>query len=318
MLRRTAILILALAAFSISAQTAPWPTKPIRIIVGYPPGGPTDAISRALGDRLSALLGQPVIVENKPGAGGNIGVAEAARSGRDGHTLVLLTSTTSALNPHLYASLGYDEKDIIPIAIVARATYTLVVRNGLPNDLKELAASIKAKPNTFSAATGNATSLVANYMLQKALGIDLVSVPYKGDAEAMTSIISGQTDLYFTVSGQLSSFLQAGKMKAIAVAGPHRGAILPTVPTFAESGLPNFFDLSIWYGIGTHASTPPELVERLNREITKIVASPEFKATLKTMGTEPATTNVAEARELIRADRARWQGPIKASGATVQ
>ncbi|WP_051953981.1 Bug family tripartite tricarboxylate transporter substrate binding protein [Xenophilus azovorans] len=311
--------MLSAAALAAHAQPAAWPSRPLKLIVPFPAGGPTDAIARALAEQLRAGLGQPVVVENKAGAGGNIGIGEAMRSPRDGYTLALITATTSAINPTLYAQLPYDaEKDVAPISVFARCGYVLVTRNGLPDTLSALVAAIKAKPGSFNGAYASTVSQVGNEMLKKSYGLDFVNVPYKGDGEVLNALMAGDVDFYFTVSPSLGALVEAGKIKAIAVATPQRNTLVPNTPTFGEAGSPDFFDMTAWYGIATQAGVPDEIVNRLNREIAKVVATPEFGARLKAMGLVAARNTSVQAADMVRNDRLRWQDPIRSSGAAVQ
>jgi tripartite-type tricarboxylate transporter receptor subunit TctC len=316
----TVICMLALLALTGRALASAYPERPIRFIVPYPAGGPTDAISRALAEPLQAALGQPVVIENRAGAGGNIGVSEAAHAAKDGYTLVLLTTTNSAINPTLYGSLPYDpEKDIRALAILARASYVLVARNEEPPDLKDLLSAIKVKSGKLNAAYSSTTSQIGNAMLKTAYGLQFADIPYKGDAEAINALMAGDVDFYFTVSTQLGSFVDAHRFQALAAASPQRNPLLPNTPTFAEAGFPAFFDLVAWYGVGTTAGTPDGVVKRLNAEITKILASETFKIRLKQMGLAPAASLTPDqSSEFVRSERLRWQGPVKSSGATVQ
>jgi tripartite-type tricarboxylate transporter receptor subunit TctC len=317
MQRRTfALSMLAGASLPAFAQSG-WPARPLKLIVPFPAGGPTDAIARAMADQLRAGLGQPVVVENKAGAGGNIGVGEAMRAARDGHTLALITATTSAINPSLYPNLGYDaDKDVNPVSIFALCGYVLVTRNGLPANLKDFIAAVKAKPGTFNGGYASTVSQVGNEMLKKTFGLDFVNVPYKGDPEVLNALVGGTVDFYFTVSPSMGSLVEAGKIKALAVATPQRNVLVPNTPTFAESGYPDFFDMTAWYGIATPSGVPADVTQRLNAEITKVVATPEFGARLKGMGLVAGRTSASQAADMVRTERTRWQAPIKASGAS--
>ncbi len=311
-----------LCAGNAAAQTGAtaYPERPVKIVMPFPPGGPTDTIARLIADQLRLSLKQPFIVENKAGAGGNIGLGEAAKAPRDGYTLAIITATTSAINPNLYPNLPYDpDKDFVPIAIFAKVAYALVTRPGVAaNNLAELVALMKSQPGTLNGGYASTASQVANDLFMKAAGVKFVSVPYKGDANVHTALMSGEVDLYFTVSQQAGSLISAGKLKGIAIASAQRTPIMPNVPTFAEAGMPGFFDLTAWFGLVTNAGVPGEVVARLNQEINRIVSAPEFAARLAQFGFFPFITTPQEAADLVRNDRVRWGRAVRESGATVQ
>lgn len=319
---RMAVAALALCATGVHAQAQgpQYPSRPIRFIVPFPPGGPTDTIARALADGLRVSLGQPVVVENKSGANGNIGMGEAMRAPADGHTLALITTTTSALNPHLYAALSYDaEKAVAPIAILAKATYVLLARKAQPAALKDLVAAIKAKPGSFNGGYSNTTSLIGNDFLKRALSLDFVNVPYQADGAVLLALAGGEVDFYFTVSPQVGSLVEAGKFNAVAVAAARRSPLLPNTPTFAEAGFPSFLDMTAWFGVATQAGVPQNIVDRLNRELTKIAATPEFAARVAQLGWSVAEPgSAAETAAFVRQERARWQAPIRAAGVKIE
>lgn len=299
------------------AQSEPFPSRAMKIVVPFPAGGPTDTLARTMADQLRASLGQPVIVENKAGAGGNIGLANAMRAPRDGYTLALITATTSAVNPALYASLGYEVDDVAPIAVFAQCGYVLIGRSTGPSTLKELIAKIRGSAASMNGGHSSAVSLVGVEAMKKFSGADFVSVPYKSDTEVLNALMAGDVDFSFTVSPQLPGLIQAGKLKAIATATPQRSPLAPEVPTFEEAGFPGFFDLTAWYGLAVQTGVASDIVNRLNSEIQKALQSPEFAARLKAMGLSATSNTPAQAADWVRKDRLRWAAPIKASGATI-
>lgn len=309
--------LLAPSALAAFAQPPAWPSRPLRLVVPFPAGGPSDAAARALAELLRPGLGQAIVVDNKAGAGGNIGTAEAMRAPKDGHTLVLISTTTTAINPTLYPTLPYDiEADLNPVSVFASCGYVLVARNGLATDLKSLLAAIRAQPGKLNAAYASTTSQVANAMFRKSLSLDFVDIPYKGDAEALTALMAGTVDFYFTVAPNLRTLVDAGKLRAIAVATSQRSLLVPNAPTFAQAGVPDFFSLDAWYGIAAPSGVPADVVRRLGAELQRAVARPEFIAQLATMGFTPVETTPAQAAEYVRSERQRWREPVRASGAS--
>jgi tripartite-type tricarboxylate transporter receptor subunit TctC len=314
-----AIVGLMFAGQAGAQPPAAYPDRPVKIVMPFPPGGPTDTIARLLADQLRITFKQPFVVENKAGAGGNIGLGEAARAPKDGYTLAIITATTSAINPALYPTLPYDpDKDFVTVAVFAKVAYALVARPGIPaNNLGELAALIRARPGALNGGYASTASQVANDLFMKAAGAKFLSVPYKGDANVHTALMSGEVDLYFTVSQQAGPLVSAGKLKGIAVASAQRTPIMPNVPTFAEAGMPGFFDLTAWFGLVTNAGVPNEIVVSLNREINRIVSTPEFAARFAQFGFFPVTHAQQEAHDFVRTERARWGKAVRDSGAKV-
>lgn len=285
----------ALLPWQALAQEAPsWPTKPVRMLVGSAPGGGTDAMARAVADRLAPLLKQPVIVENRPGVSNTLAVDITAKS-TDGHTMVMGVVTAHAIAPHLL-KLGYDNnKDLIPVAFVGSVPNVLVVGNSVA----ELVAMAKKHPhqiNFASSGTGS-TQHIAAEVFKDAAGVDITHVPYKGSAAALVDLVSGQVQMSFDTMPSVIGQIKAGKLRALAVTSPQRNAQLPQVPTTAEAGLSGV-EISAWYGIYMPASTPKAVVQKVHDEVNKVIAMPETKTRLEAVG--------AELRPMAQADFASF------------
>lgn len=290
----------ALLPWQALAQEAPsWPTKPVRMLVGSAPGGGTDAMARAVADRLAPLLKQPVIVENRPGVSNTLAVDITAKS-TDGHTMVMGVVTAHAIAPHLL-KLGYDNnKDLIPVAFVGSVPNVLVVGNSVAaNSVAELVAMAKKHPhqiNFASSGTGS-TQHIAAEVFKDAAGVDITHVPYKGSAAALVDLVSGQVQMSFDTMPSVNGQIKAGKLRPLAVTSPQRNAQLPQVPTTAEAGLSGV-EISAWYGIYMPASTPKAVVQKVHDEVNKVIAMPETKTRLEAVG--------AELRPMAQADFASF------------
>ena len=297
---------------------ASYPDKPLRLIVGFAPGGSTDIVGRIVAQRLSERLGQTVNVENRAGAGGTLGADAAAKSAPDGYTLTLGTTSTHAIAPGAYAKLPYDPvADFTHISLVAITPYLLVVNPQVKaNNLAEFVALAKSQPgklNYASAGNGTATHL-AMEMLKDAAKIDLVHIPYKGNAPADLAIVGGEVQAVFGSMPALLQNTRAGKVRPLAVGSAARSPALPDVPTVAEQGYPGF-EAALWLGIMGPANMPKAVVERLHKELSAIVATPEFKAAMDANGAEPiASKSPEEFREMLRGQVAKYMGITKAIG----
>jgi tripartite-type tricarboxylate transporter receptor subunit TctC len=312
---------LALPFAGTRAQPA-WPSRPIRLIVSFPPGGPSDTATRLLADKLRAALGQPVVVENKPGAGGNIGLAEAARAEPDGYTLALIATSTFSVNPSLYTRLSFDvDRDFTPVAVFARTANILFVTPGLPaRNLQEFIALARSQPGKLNGGfpgSGN-SSHISLAMLRKMAGLDIAGISYPGDAQCLNALMSGEIHMLFSVSTQAAQLVDSGRVRALAVAGPVRAPVLPGVPTFEEAGVKGFFDTTAFFGIATNAAVPREIVERLNREINRAADAPEFRARLNQFNMTPGGGSPDEVIAFTRAERVRWGQAVRESGAKVE
>jgi tripartite-type tricarboxylate transporter receptor subunit TctC len=315
--RRIALAIAALA-FAASAFAQAWPQKTIKIIVPYPPGGTSDILARAIGPGITAALGQPVIIENKPGATGNVGADFVAKSPPDGYTLLLGDIGSLAIAPSVATALPFDPvKDFAPVIMVAYSPHLLVLHPSVPaKDLKELVALAKAKPDSLNFAVsgvGGANHLAGIDFAQRA-GIKWTYIPYKGGSQALTDMVGGQAQVMF--NGMLATypFVSDKKLNAVAISSAKRFAAAPDIPTVAESGYPGF-ETGSFQGIVAAANTPPEIVNKLHATITNILATAEVKDRLDKAGAEVRPQTPAQFGQFIRAERDRWAKVVKESGA---
>ena len=316
--RLTAALIAAAAATLATAQ--PYPTKPIKFIVPFPPAGSTDLSARAVAGKLGERIGQPVVIENRPGAGGNIGTDVVAKSAPDGYTLIVGTVGTHAINPNLYTKMPYDHvKDFVPVILLSKTPNVLVVNPSLPvNSVADVIRLAKSKPNELTfASSGSGTSIHLSGELFKSLaGVQMTHIPYKGSGPMLIDLISGQVNMAFDNLSAAIQHIKAGKLKALATTGTQRPPNLPDLPTIAEAGLTGY-DSTSWNAIFAPAGTPREVVERLNREIRAILESPETRKFFTEQGAEAGGGTPAELAEFVRAETAKWQKVVKDSGAKV-
>ena len=293
-----------------------YPSKPIRFILPFPPGGGTDILGRLLSERLAAQLGQPVVIENRGGAGGNVGAEAAARSAPDGYTIVLVAPSL-AISPSLYSKLAYDPvRDFAPVSLVATVPNVMITHPSVPaTTLSEFIALAKKKPGAMNFGSGgNGTSNhLAGELFNIVAGVRLVHVPYKGVNLAMNDVLTGEVHLVVIGIPAAAPHIKAGKLRALAVIDSKRAAALPEVPTVAEAGLANF-DVTTWYGVLAPAGTPRPIVTRLNAEIVRIMQAPEMKERLATMATEPVTSTPEAFAELIRQEIVKWGKVVRAAG----
>ncbi len=311
---------LALAAAALPSFAQGYPAKPIRFVVPYPPGGPLDTVARLLGQKVSESVKQPVVVDNKPGAGGNIGADIVAKSPPDGYTILMGAVATHAINPTLYARIPYDPvRDFAPITQVASTPNVLVLNASVPAaNVREFIAYAKANPgklNFGSGSTGSAGHL-AGELFKSMAGVEMTHVPYKGAAPAMQDLVGGQIQLMFDNWASSRGQVQAGRIKALAVTTARRSTLAPDLPTIAESGLPGF-DISTWFGIFAPAGTPRDALERLHAEFTKALAAPDVREKMLNLGAEPVASRPEEFAAFIRAEAEKYARVIKASGAKV-
>ena len=316
--KRKATLALVLAACSSLsfAQAPTWPTKPLRVIVNFPPGGAADQLARAIGQPLQDALGQPVVIENRAGANGNIGGEAVAKAPNDGYTLLMSSGGMVSVNPHLYAKMAFDPtKDLIPVAAAARVLVFLEVKPTLPvNNVKEFLAYMKANPGKLSfGSPGNGSSPhLAAEMMKAQTGMYAVHVPYRGAAPAMQDLLGGQLDFMFDPGIGLQH-VKSGKLKLLAVGSSKRSPLFPDVPTLAESGLQGF-DADSWFGFYAPAGTPPDVVSRLNREINKALGTQAVKDRISAIGGIPAPMSPSDFNLRASIDSTRFGALIKARG----
>lgn len=315
-----AVAAMATAPAALSQGAASYPSKPVRLVVPFPPGGTTDILARAVAQKLSEAWGQQAIVDNRPGAGGNIGSDLVAKAAPDGYTLLMGTVGTHAINPSLYTKMPYDHvKDFAPVILVAGVPNVLVVNPSVPvNSVKDLIAYAKANPDKLNfASSGNGTSIhLSGELFRTMTGVQITHVPYKGSSPALTDLMGGQVQLMFDNLPSSLQFIKAGKLKALAVTSTARSAALPDVPTLAESGLPGF-EASSWFGVLAPAGTPPDIVARINGAIGAWLATPEAKDKLMSQGAIAAGGTPDEFAKHIAAETAKWAKVVKASGAHV-
>src|SRR3954470_16718154 len=307
---------LSLALSSAGALGQTYPSKAVRLILPFPPGGPTDIVGRLTGQKLSEQIGQSVVADSRPGASGNIGLELAAKSPPDGYTIVL-SSPVIALSPHLYGKLNYDpQKDLAPIALIGALRNVLVVHPSVPaktvKDLVQIARRNPGKLNYGSGGIGTTTHL-APELLKNLEKIDIVHVPFKGSGLALIGLVSGQVDMEIMAIPAAMSQIQAGRVRPLAVLSPQRSAQLPNVPTSKEAGYENF-EISVWYGMLAPAATPREIVNRLNAELNKVVHSPDMKEKMAANGVEPLGGTPEQFRDYIRSESTRFGKVIKEAG----
>jgi tripartite-type tricarboxylate transporter receptor subunit TctC len=319
---RIAALALActLAGAAVQAQQSAYPTRPVRLILPFPPGGSTDLLGRTLSEKLAGELRQPVVPENRPGAGGNVGAEVAARAAPDGYTIVLCAPSL-AISPSLYPKLNYDPlRDLTPIGLVATIPNLFVVHPSVPaRSLAELAQYARDNPGKLNFGTGGAgtSNQLAADMFRMLTKTSIVQVPYKGAENAMLAVLAGQVHMVVIGPPASATHVRSGKLRALAVLGKERYPGLPEVPTAAESGIPEF-EVDTWYGVLAPAGVPREIVARLSTELTKIMQSPDMRERLAGMGIEPLTSTPGEFGDFIKAEAAKWAKVVKAAGARAE
>ena len=316
------VLLVAFHTVAGAQSSDTFPSKHVRIVVPYPPGGASDIISRLLAERMTPALGQPVVVENKPGAGGNIGADAVAKAAPDGYTLLMGNIGPNAISPGLYKSLAFDPvKDFTTITMVSSVPIVLVVNpNVVPvRNVQELIAyASKANPTLAYASAGSGSSNHLAMELFKSIGkVDLQHVPYKGGGPAMTDLLAGQVGVAFDTLPVVIPHVRAGKLRALAIAGTARTPLLPDVPTVAESGLPTYA-ASSWGGIMAPAGVPPHVVTRLQQEVVKVLRMPDIKERLASQGIEVVESTPAEFSTFLKAEISKWSGVIKSANVKIE
>jgi tripartite-type tricarboxylate transporter receptor subunit TctC len=310
----------ALALPAPGAAQPAYPSKPISLVVPFSPGGGNDILARALAPRLSQLLGQPVVVENKPGAGGNIGTDAVARATPDGHTL-LIASNQATINPALGTKTPFDiERDFAPVGLIASVPIVLVANPQTPfRTLPELLRHAKGHPQPVAySSPGNGTPQhLAGEALAKMTQTPLVHVPYKGTGPAISDLVGGQVQISFGTMASVMPFVQSGKLRAIAIAGQKKSAAMPALPTFGDAGLAGY-EAALWYCLLAPAQTPPAVVAKLNAALVQALKSPQLAEQLGKQGFEPATSSPAELKDIVAKDLARWARFVAETGIKVE
>lgn len=315
--RMLAALIAVAVLYAGSSHAQAYPAKPVRVMVPFPPGGSTDIVARIVAQKLSTQLGQPLVIENRGGAGGTLGTAVVAKAPADGYTLVIGTTSTHVVAPSVYTRLEYDPvKDFAPVSLIAVTPYLLVVNPALPakslGELVQLMRSQPGKLNYASAGVGSTTHL-AMEMLKAASDTYVLHIPYNGNGPAGTAVIGGQVEILFGSMPAVLPHARSGRVRPLAVGTPRRSPALPEVPTVAESGYPGF-DASLWLAIMAPAGTPAAVIERLHKETIAAVGSAETKDALDTAGAEAITSSPAELAAMIRDGVAKYAKLVKAAG----
>jgi tripartite-type tricarboxylate transporter receptor subunit TctC len=298
-----------------------FPEKPIRFVVGFTPGGPSDILARALGQKLGERWSQQVVIENRPGAGGNVAAEAVAKSAPDGYTWLLGNNSILATNQSLYRSLGYDPvKDFAPVSLVAVQPNILVVNPQVPaRSVAELITLAKKNPGklNYASSGSGAAAHLAGELFKTMTGVDMMHVPYKGAQPALTDVIAGQVQLMFATSASVIPFIQAGRLRALAVTTARRSASVPDLPTVAEAGVPGFEAIT-WHGVVVPAATPAPLVERLNRDIVSALAQPDLRERLAALGAEVRAGTPREFADYIASEIPKWSKVVRESGARIE
>jgi tripartite-type tricarboxylate transporter receptor subunit TctC len=318
--RIACLLIIALWSTAATAQT--YPAKPIRLVVTFAAGGSSDAMARAVAKAMADSLGQQIVVDNRPGAGGNIGAEFVARSAPDGYTVLFGTNGTMGIGPALYKNLTYDPvHDLVPVGMLHTLPNVLVVHKTIPvENLKDLIAYARAHPGelTFASAGNGTASHLAGEMFKTAAGVDIVHVPYRGGGGSVTAdLMAGRVSMMIETVTNALTLANSGELRALAVTTPKRSSATPGLPTFAEAGLPGF-EVTSWTGLFVPVGTPRLVVIRLNSETKRIVHDAAYLAQLKRIGTDVATSTPEDFGTFVKADIARWAETIKRSGAQVE
>jgi tripartite-type tricarboxylate transporter receptor subunit TctC len=316
----SAVVGIALAFPALSQAPAAYPNRPVKLVVPFPPGGPLDIVGRAIAQKLSEAWGQAVVVDNRPGAGGNIGADIVAKSPPDGYTILMGALSTHAVNPSLYAKMPYDAvADFAPITLVAVTPNVLVVNASLPVDsAKEFIAYAKANSGklAFGSGSNGSAGHLAGELFKVDTGAEITHVPYKGGAPATQALLAGDTQFMFDNLANAMPQVKAGKFKALAVTTAQRSKLAPELPTMAEAGLPGF-DISTWFGLFAPAGTPKDVIAKWNGEVAKILTSPEMREKLIAQGAEPAPTTPGEFAAFVKNEITKYAKIVKASGAKV-
>lgn len=328
-MRRLSTRLLAAASVATAliaasgAYAQDWPTKPVRLIVPFSAGGPTDVLARALARSLSAQIGQPVVVDNRTGAGGSIGIDAVAKAAPDGYTIGMAHTGSTAINPHLYAKHPFDPRtELTPITPIVSYANVLVVHPSVPaRTVAEFVAWAKANPASASFASGGsgATNHLSGELFKSITGAPLAHIPYKGSAPAMIDVVGGTVPAMFDIPVTVMPQVKAGRVRALAITSARRSAFMPEVPTMREAGYPGFEEAGsdLWFGLVGPGNLPPALAQRIYQEALKALATPELQEQIRGMAYEPWTMAPSAFREFIRKDYDKWGAIVKMSGAKV-
>jgi tripartite-type tricarboxylate transporter receptor subunit TctC len=315
-----AALVLACSLPAHAQGTAPWPARPIHFVVGFTAGGPSDVLARALGQKMAETLGQSVVVDNRPGAGGNTAAEVVAKSPADGYTWLLGNNSILATNAALYSKLPFDPvRDFAPVGLVATQPNILVVNPNVPaQSVAELIALAKAKPGqlNYASSGAGAAAHLAGQLFKTAANIDIVHVPYKGAQPALTDVMAGQVQMMFATSASVMQYIRANRLRALGVTSPKRMAELPNLPTMIEAGLPGF-EAVTWHGLVVTAGTPQPVLDRIHAELTRALNSAEIRGQFKTLGVDPAPGTPQAFAEYIKAEIPKWTKVVRESGAKI-
>jgi tripartite-type tricarboxylate transporter receptor subunit TctC len=297
------------------AQTDAYPSRPIRIVVTVPPGGAADFIARLVGGKISESVGQPVVVENRGGAGGTIAADAVAKAAPDGYTLLQNSITTHGVGPHLYSKLPYDPvKDFAPVSMLAVLPLVMAVNAELPfRTVNEVVASAKTKPLNFASSGNGGAPHMAGELFKSVTGAPITHVPYKGSGPAVADLVGGRVQIMFDAAPSLIAHIRSGKLRVLAAASPQRNRLLPEVPTFAELGHPQIA-VSLWYGVLARAGTPRFVIDKLNSEVTKALVSPEVRERLLAQGAEPSPGSPEAFASFMQEEMAKWAPVVKQAG----
>ena len=306
--------------FPLLAFGQAYPSKPIRLVCPFPPAGAVDIASRASAHELTRILGQPVTVENKPGAGGNLGGAEVARAAPDGYTLLMTTSGIQAINPALYAKMPFDpNKDLVPVAPLVSLNNVLVLHPSVPaKSVKEVIALAKSQPGKWTyASSGNGTSIhMSGAMFTQMTGVDMLHIPYKGSGPAVTDLLGGQVHMMFDNIPSSLPHIKSGKLRALATTGAKRDPALPDLPTMAEAGVPGY-ESGVWFGLSVPAGTPKDVIQRLNAAAVQVTKALEFIKRMTDLGYNIIPGTPEDMANMLKAELTRWPPIVKASGAKI-
>ena len=319
-IRTSLLAVAALLAISIPVRAAEYPSRPVTLVVAFPPGGPSDVLARVVGKKMEQLLGEPFVIENRPGAGGNIAAESVARAAPDGYTLLMGNNSILATNESLYKHLNYSpEKDFIPITLIGTQANILVINPEVPaRSLKELIALAQAQPGkiNFASSGYGAAAHLAGELFKSEAKIDIVHVPYKGAAPALQDVIAGHDQMMFATAASVIGHIEGGRVRALAVTTLNRTQVLPDLPTMDEAGLKGF-DASTWHGLVAPAGTPPQVIATLHDAAVKALHDPDVQASLGKLGVDIVGDLPQEFQAYIKSEIPKWTAIVKASGATL-